>query len=181
MRKLFYASILFLITHFCFSQNVNFIIQVNDRLLNNGEIANLYLTTKKENDAKKYYVNYNNNLIFENSYNLNIKNFKREINNLLNIWDSNSLLNFTSDKSFDVFNEKQFIIQWINNCKDFDNKNSLLDYFIKLEDAILFSYSKVIFIEEIFLTNNSPPSKFTLATRVLLTSRPHPCPAQRSE
>jgi hypothetical protein len=58
MRKLFYASILFLITHFCFSQNVNFIIQVNDRLLNNGEIANLYLTTKKENDAKKYYVNY---------------------------------------------------------------------------------------------------------------------------
>ena len=58
MRKLFYASILFLITHFCFSQNVNFIIQVNDRLLNNGEIANLYLTTGKENDAKKYYVNY---------------------------------------------------------------------------------------------------------------------------
>jgi hypothetical protein len=53
MRIFFYTSILFLITNFCFSQNLNFIIQVNDRLLNNGEIANLYLSTGLENHAKK--------------------------------------------------------------------------------------------------------------------------------
>ncbi len=58
MRIFFYTSILFLITNFCFSQNLNFIIQVNDRLLNNGEIANLYLSTGLENHAKKQYVNY---------------------------------------------------------------------------------------------------------------------------
>ncbi|WP_367754710.1 hypothetical protein [Flavobacterium sp. WC2430] len=58
MRKILYTSILFLITNFCFSQNVNFIIQVNDKLLNYGEIANLYLTSGKENDTKKYYLNY---------------------------------------------------------------------------------------------------------------------------
>ena len=58
MRNIFYTSILFIITNFCFSQNVNFIIEVNDRLLNYGEIANLYLTTGKEKDAKKYYINY---------------------------------------------------------------------------------------------------------------------------
>ncbi len=58
MRKIFYASILFLTTSFCFSQNLNFIIQVNDKLLNDGEIANLYLTSVKGNDAKKYYIKY---------------------------------------------------------------------------------------------------------------------------
>jgi hypothetical protein len=54
--KNLYLYIFLLATQFCFSQNINFIIQVNDRLLNQGEIANLYFVFG--NEAKKYYVNY---------------------------------------------------------------------------------------------------------------------------
>ena len=56
MRNIFYTSIF--LSSFCFSQNVNLIIEVNDRVLNYGEIANLYLTTGKEKDAKKYNIKY---------------------------------------------------------------------------------------------------------------------------
>jgi hypothetical protein len=58
MKKTLYIFLLFLITNLCFSQNVNFIIQVNDRLLNFGEVSNLYIIIGEENSAKKYYVNY---------------------------------------------------------------------------------------------------------------------------
>ena len=114
---------------------------------------------------KKNYVNYNNNLIFENSYNLNIKNFKRDINNLLNILDSNSLLNFTSNKSFDVFNDKNNLVQWIKSQVNYTNKNVLIDYFINLNDPILFNYYKNVLIgnikERLLFINNAAVNNST--------------------
>lgn len=43
--------------NFCFSQNTNLILMVNDQLLN-GEITNLYLKFENEIESKKIFVNY---------------------------------------------------------------------------------------------------------------------------
>jgi len=55
-RKLLLLFFLCL-TKLSFSQKVNFIIQVNDRLLNYGEVTNLYIKFDSEK-SEKYYVNY---------------------------------------------------------------------------------------------------------------------------
>ncbi|MEW5677381.1 hypothetical protein ABGT15_13805 [Flavobacterium enshiense] len=58
MRKKFYYYIFLLFVQLSFSQNVNFIIQVNEKLAEQGRIANLYVKFSTENQSKKYYVNY---------------------------------------------------------------------------------------------------------------------------
>ena len=55
-RKLLLLFFLCL-TKLSFSQKVNFIIQVNDQLLNNGEVTNLYIKFDSKK-SEKYYVNY---------------------------------------------------------------------------------------------------------------------------
>jgi hypothetical protein len=124
MKKSLYLFFLYLITNLCFSQNVNFIIQVNDRLLNNGEIANLYLTIGKENNAKKYYVNYYpGDLILNEEF---ISEFN--LNKLSKIYlhfdyytykkDKQEIGNFDIELVYDLF-QKPYLIA---NIFDFRNK-----------------------------------------------------------
>ena len=58
MRKNLYIFILLLFSGYSFSQNINLMFQVNDKLLNYGELANLYITFSNDNLAKRFYVNY---------------------------------------------------------------------------------------------------------------------------
>ncbi|UPQ79634.1 hypothetical protein M0M57_02060 [Flavobacterium azooxidireducens] len=58
MSKSLLTIIFLIFTRLCFSQNINFIIQVNDKLLQYGELANLYLIIENEKDTTKYFVNY---------------------------------------------------------------------------------------------------------------------------
>jgi len=57
MMKKYFLLILLCVAKLSFSQNINFIIQVNDQLLTNGEIQNLYIKFDAEKN-EKYYVNY---------------------------------------------------------------------------------------------------------------------------
>lgn len=57
MRKIFLLLINLISLNFCFSQNTNLVLMVNDQILN-GEITNLYLKFENENETKKIYVNY---------------------------------------------------------------------------------------------------------------------------
>jgi len=47
-----------LLSSYCFSQNVNLIIQVNDKITEQGQVANLYIKFSNENQSERFYVDY---------------------------------------------------------------------------------------------------------------------------
>ena len=124
MRKYLYLFCLFLLTNLCFSQNVNFIIQVNDKLLNYGEVANLYLTVGKDNNTKKYYVNYYpGDLIlneeFTSEFNLNkLRKIYLHFDYYTYRKNKQKIANFEIELNYDLF-KKPFLIA---NIFDFRNK-----------------------------------------------------------